>query len=155
MEQLLCDCLGVAPDELRKLMTLTPADLMQSEVAARARESTNLSMLRATLPEAQQLLKQSLPAFYDWLHDECGVVVIPASPDHAIEWVSDYLLGRQSIDDLLSHHANIPARVLDMAVPRFIGLFDGLQFGRDTWRLVMALLCLALLAGRSDVKGRA
>lgn len=147
MQQLLCDCLGVAPDELRELMTLTPAGLMQSEAAGRARDATTLSILRATLPEAQQQLKHALPSFYDWLRRELGITAVPMSADHAIEWFSDFLLGRQTIDELLMHHAVLSADDIEQATPHFIAAFDGFRFGRAEWQQATALLCLALLAG--------
>jgi hypothetical protein len=138
--------LDIAFDDVLAFLDTDPAAIMLSPAAQKIADPTNLSILRASLPEAQQLMKASLPEFYAWLAQELGITNIPDSPDHAIEWMIDFLIGRMEIGELVEYHGLLPARIIEQAAPRFIAIFADLQFGRKQWEQVTDLLSIALLA---------
>ena len=147
MDELLCKHLGISVQEVAILRTLDPASLLLTPLVRRIIDSINFPLLRASLPQAQDVLKRDLPDFYTWLAHDLNVAPIPTTPDHAIEWIEDFLLDRRSIPELIALHQRLSSVVLMQATPRFIHLFDALTFGRAEWQRAAALLCLALLAG--------
>jgi hypothetical protein len=152
--------LELPPDDVLALIETEPAVFMQSPVAHRFSDPTTLSILRASLPDAQQLMANALPAFYAWLQRELGVTRVPDTPDHAIEWVIDFLTGRMQIDEFAHYHSLLSSHIIKQAAPQFIAIFDDLDFGRKQWQQATDLLSIALLAaaqgreriGREQVK---
>src|ERR671923_269633 len=141
VDKLLCEYLGISTQEVETLRALDPASLLISPLVGRIIDSINFPLLRASLPQAQALLKRDLPDFYTWLAHDLNVAAIPTTPSHAIEWIEDFLLDRRSIPELITMHRSLAPGVLVQATPRFIHLFDALTFGRAEWQRAVALLC--------------
>ena len=147
MDELLGEHLGISVQEVAALRALDPPTLLTTPLVRKIIDSINFPLLRASLPQAQDVLKRDLPDFYTWLAHDLNVASIPTTPDHAIEWIEDFLLDRRSILELIALHQRLDSMVLVQAIPRFIHLFDALTFGRAEWQRAVALLCLVLLAG--------
>ena len=146
MTTILCNYLGMTAGEIEALLALEPEFLLASPAGRRLISDTDMLVLQATFPEAQECMQAALPQFYAWLRQSCSPIRIPASPDHAIEWVGDFLVGQQEIGDLLQSHMGLSSELLSLAAPRMIAIFDTLSFGREVWQRAMSLLCLVLLA---------
>jgi hypothetical protein len=146
MYDILCHQLGRTVEEIEALLALDPEMILMAPAGRKIISSIDILILQASLPEAQECLKATLPQLYSWLRQTFGANGIPESPDHMIEWVGDFLVGQQDIAGLLHPHHGLSAAALTLAVPRLIAIFEQLSFGREIWQRAMALLCLMLLA---------
>jgi hypothetical protein len=110
-------------------------------------DSLDINLLKKTLPTAGAVLAEHLLLFYDWLKNELGVQRVPDSPDHTTKWVVGFLNNQESINHLVELHRPVPHAALEQAVPRLVGLFDGVEEEkvRQEWEKAVAALCLVLV----------
>ncbi|MEA5621171.1 hypothetical protein VB711_25540 [Cronbergia sp. UHCC 0137] len=114
--------------------------------------SLDIKLLRETLPTAGAVLAEHLPPFYDWLKNELGVKRVPDSPDHTTKWVVDFLHNQESLNHLVELHRPVPRPALEAAIPRLVGLFDGVEDSkvRQEWQKAVSALCLVLAVDASE-----
>lgn len=150
MRAIISQLLGLSAEQTEQLLNYTPNEIMALPEIQHAIGDTSLLVLQASLPQAQQALEQALPEFYAWLKRDLGVDQPPALPNHAIEWVSDFLVGRRRVSDLILAHASLTSDTIEQAGPRFIAMFDQLSFGRAEWQRATTVLVLLLLAAARE-----
>ena len=61
--------------------------------------------------------------------------------------VVGFLNNRESLTSLVDLHRPVPRHALEAAVPRLVGLFDGVENAqvRQEWQKAIATLCLVLV----------
>lgn len=139
--------LNFSETEIAAILSTPLKDVLNSPELKQELGSLDMNLLRETLPTAGAVLAEHLPPFYNWLKNELGVKRVPDSPDHTTKWVVDFLSHQESINHLVELHRPVPHAALEKAVPRLVGLFDGVEDAkvRQEWEKAVAALCLVLV----------
>jgi hypothetical protein len=139
--------LNFSPAEINSILSKSLAEVLASPELKQELAGLNVSLLQVTLPTAGAVLATELPPFYNWLKDELKVENVPDSPDHATNWVIDFLNNQESLTHLAELHRPVPRPALEAAVSRLVGLFDGVedQQVKNEWQKAIAALCLVLV----------
>ncbi|WP_413172791.1 hypothetical protein [Anabaena azotica] len=139
--------LDFSESEIEAILSTPLNQVLNSPELKQELESLDINLLRETLPTAGQVLAENLPPFYNWLKHELGVKRVPDSPDHTTKWVIGFLNNQESINHLVELHRPVPHAALEQAVPRLVGLFDGVEDikVRQEWEKAVAALCLVLV----------
>ncbi|TAF10130.1 MAG: hypothetical protein EAZ77_04030 [Nostocales cyanobacterium] len=139
--------LDFSQSEIETILSTPLNEVLNSPELKKELASLNIQLLRETLPTAGQVLAENLPPFYHWLKNELGVKRVPDSPDHTTKWVVGFLNNQESINRLVELHRPVPRQALEQAVPRLVGLFDGVEDikVRQEWEKAVAALCLVLV----------
>jgi hypothetical protein len=139
--------LDFSQPEIEKILSQPLNEVINSPALKQELDSLNIDLLKKTLPTAGAVLAEHLPLFYDWLKNELGVKRVPDSPDHTTKWVIGFLNNQESINHLVELHRPVPHAALETAVPRLVGLFDGVEdvTVREEWQKAVAALCLVLV----------
>ncbi|ALB42465.1 hypothetical protein AA650_20175 [Anabaena sp. WA102] len=139
--------LDFSESEIEAILSTPLNEVLNSPALKQELDSLDISLLKKTLPTAGAVLSEHLPLFYDWLKNELGVQNVPDSPDHTTKWVVGFLNNQESISHLVELHRPVPHAALEQAVPRLVGLFDGVEDEkvREEWEKAVAALCLVLV----------
>ncbi|MGM3306128.1 hypothetical protein ACSQ6I_09125 [Anabaena sp. WFMT] len=139
--------LAFSEPEIEAILSTPLNAVLNSPELKQELDSLDVNLLRETLPTAGQVLADNLPPFYNWLKNELGVQRVPDSPDHTTKWVINFLHNQESINHLVELHRPVPHAALEEAVPRLVGLFDGVEDirVRQEWEKAVAALCLVLV----------
>jgi hypothetical protein len=139
--------LDFSESEIETILSTPLNEVVNSPALKKELDSLDISLLKKTLPTAGAVLAEHLPPFYDWLKNELGVQNVPDSPDHTTKWVVGFLNNQESINHLVELHRPVPHAALEQAVPRLVGLFDGVadEKVREEWEKAVAALCLVLV----------
>ena len=139
--------LDFSESEIEAILSTPLNEVLNSRALKQELDSLDISLLKKTLPTAGAVLAEHLPLFYDWLKNELGVQNVPDSPDHTTKWVVGFLNNQESISHLVELHRPVPHAALEKAVPRLVGLFDGVEDVkvREEWEKAVAALCLVLV----------
>jgi len=139
--------LDFSESEIETILSTPLNDVLNSPALKQELDSLDISLLKKTLPTAGAVLAEHLPLFYDWLKNELGVQNVPDGPDHTTKWVVGFLNNQESINNLVKLHRPVPRAALEQAVPRLVGLFDGVEDVkvRQEWEKAVAALCLVLV----------
>ncbi|OBQ32698.1 MAG: hypothetical protein AN487_21895 [Anabaena sp. CRKS33] len=139
--------LDFSESEITAILSTPLNEVLNSPTLKQELDSLDISLLKKTLPTAGAVLAEHLPLFYDWLKNELGVQRVPDSPDHTTKWVVGFLNNQESINHLVELHRPVPHAALEQAVPRLLGLFDGVEDEkvRQEWEKAVAVLCLILV----------
>ncbi|NES97777.1 MAG: hypothetical protein F6K32_21710 [Desertifilum sp. SIO1I2] len=153
MEYLFIQHLQISETQLQQFLASSLEDLLASPKVQALLASLDVPLLQQTLPTAGEVLAQQLPPFYHWLKTELGLKRVPDGPDHTTRWVVNFLNNQESVMRLVELHRPVPQPALEAAVPRLVGLFDGVEEPkvRSAWQQSIAALCLILVvAARSE-----
>lgn len=139
--------LDFSESEIETILSTPLNEVVNSPALKKELDSLDISLLKKTLPTAGAVLAEHLPLFYDWLKNELGVQNVPDSPNHTTKWVVGFLNNQESINHLVELHRPVPHAALEQAVPRLVGLFDGVEDEkvREEWEKAVAALCLVLV----------
>ncbi|MBD2295815.1 hypothetical protein H6G06_20645 [Anabaena sphaerica FACHB-251] len=139
--------LDFSQSEIESILSTPLNEVLNSTALKQELNSLDINLLRETLPTAGQVLAENLPPFYNWLKNELGVKRVPDSPDHTTKWVINFLHNQESLNHLVELHRPVPHAALEQAVPRLVGLFDGVEDikVRQEWEKAVAALCLVLV----------
>ncbi|MTJ08320.1 MULTISPECIES: hypothetical protein [unclassified Anabaena] len=139
--------LDFSQPEIEEILSQPLNEVINSPALKQELDTLNIDLLKKTLPTAGAVLAEHLPLFYDWLKNELGVQRVPDSPDHTTKWVIGFLNNQESINHLVELHRPVPHAALETAVPRLVGLFDGVEdvTVREEWQKAVAALCLVLV----------
>ncbi|MBD2627305.1 hypothetical protein [Trichormus variabilis] len=139
--------LAFSAPEVEAILSTPLNEVLNSPQLKQELDSLDIKLLRETLPTAGAVLATHLPPFYNWLKNELGVQRVPDSPDHTTKWVVGFLNNQESINHLVELHRPVPHAALEQAVPRLVGLFDGVEdiTVRKEWEKAVAALCLVLV----------
>ncbi|MBD2385152.1 hypothetical protein [Cylindrospermum sp. FACHB-282] len=138
--------LAFSQPELEALLSKPLTEVLNSPELKQELESLDTNLLKETLPTAGAVLAKELPPFYHWLKNELGVKRVPDSPEHTTKWVIGFVNHQESLTRLVELHRPVPRPALEAAVPRLVGLFDGVEdvTVRLEWQKAIATLCLVL-----------
>lgn len=139
--------LAFSQPELEALLSKPLTEILNSLELKQELESLDTPLLKETLPTAGAVLAKELPPFYHWLKHELGVKRVPDSPEHTTKWVIGFVNNQESLTRLVELHRPVPRLALEAAVPRLVGLFDGVEDVkvRLEWQKAIASLCLVLV----------
>ncbi|AFZ26474.1 hypothetical protein Cylst_4384 [Cylindrospermum stagnale PCC 7417] len=139
--------LAFSQPEVEALLSQPLNKVLNSLEIKQELDSLDTNLLRETLPTAGGVLAQELPPFYHWLKHELGVKRVPDSPEHTTKWVIGFVNNQESLTRLVELHRPVPRPALEAAVPRLVGLFDGVEDlkVRLEWQKAIAVLCLILV----------
>ncbi|MTJ12650.1 hypothetical protein FJR11_08595 [Anabaena sp. UHCC 0187] len=139
--------LDFSESEIEAILSTPLNEVLNSPALKQELDSLDINLLKQTLPTAGAVLAEHLPPFYNWLKNELGVQNVPDSPNHTTKWVVGFLNNQESINHLVELHRPVPHAALEKAVPRLVGLFDGVEDikVRQAWEKAVAALCLVLV----------
>ncbi|MDP5015839.1 MAG: hypothetical protein NWQ43_00740 [Dolichospermum sp.] len=139
--------LDFSASEIEAILSTPLNEVLNSPALKQELDSLDINLLKQTLPTAGAVLAEHLPPFYNWLKNELGVQNVPDSPNHTTKWVVGFLNNQESINHLVELHRPVPHAALEKAVPRLVGLFDGVEDikVRQAWEKAVAALCLVLV----------
>ncbi len=139
--------LDFSQPEIEAILSTPLNEVLNSPQLKQELASLDIKLLRETLPTAGAVLAEHLPPFYNWLKNELKVKRVPDSPNHTTKWVINFLHNQESLNHLVELHRPVPRPALEMAVPRLVGLFDGVEDAkvRQEWEKAVAALCLVLV----------
>lgn len=139
--------LNLSQTQVETILSKSLAEVLQSPDLNQALGSLDSNLLKETLPTAGAVLAKELPPFYNWLKNELEVKRVPDSPNHTTTWVVGFINNRESLTSLVDLHRPVPRHALEAAVPRLLGLFDGVENAqvRQEWQKAIATLCLVLV----------
>lgn len=142
--------LDFSQSEIETILSTPLNEVLNSPALKQELASLDIKLLRETLPTAGAVLAEHLPPFYAWLKNELGVKRVPDSPDHTTKWVINFLHNQESLNHLVELHRPVPPDALEQAVPRLVGLFDGVEDVkvRQEWEKAVAALCLVLVVDK-------
>jgi hypothetical protein len=142
--------LDFSQSEIEEILATPLDDVLNSPQLKQELDSLDIQLLRETLPTAGSVLAENLPPFYNWLKNELGVKRVPDSPDHTTKWVVGFLNNQESLNHLVELHRPVSPAALEEAVPRLVGLFDGVEDikVRQEWEKAVAALCLVLVVDK-------
>jgi hypothetical protein len=139
--------LDLSSTQLDVIMVKSLTEVLVSPELQRELESLDIDLLKQTLPTAGAVLAHELPPFYNWLKNELGVKRVPDSPNHTTTWVIGFVNRQESLMNLVDLHRPVPRLALEAAIPRLVGLFDGVEDVqvKKQWQKAIAALCLVLV----------
>jgi hypothetical protein len=139
--------LDFSQPEIEAILSTPLNEVLNSPALKQELDSLDINLLRETLPTAGAVLATHLPPFYNWLKNELGLKRVPDTPEHTTKWVIGFLNNQESINRLVELHRPIPHAALEMAIPRLVGLFDGVEDIKvcQEWEKAVAALCLVLV----------
>ena len=141
------------PTEMTEaLLAQSLTQLMTSPALGQILNALDIALLRDSLPTAGALLAQHLPPFYDWLKTELNVQRVPDSPDHATQWVVNFLGNQESLERLIEFHRPVPLVVMERSIPRLVSIFDHVEpiVVRQEWQRAITALCLVLVVAARE-----
>lgn len=144
--------LNLSQTQVETILSKSLAEVLQSPDLNQALGSLDSNLLKETLPTAGAVLAKELPPFYNWLKNELEVKRVPDSPNHTTTWVIGFLHNQESLTSLVDLHRPVPRAALEAAVPRLVGLFDGVENAqvRQEWQKAIATLCLVLVVAARE-----
>lgn len=144
--------LDFSESEIEAILATSLNEVLNLPALQQELASLDITLLRETLPTAGAVLAEHLPPFYAWLKNELGVKRVPSSPLHTTTWVVNFLNNQETLNRLVELHHPVPAAALEQAVPRLVGLFDGVEDikVRQEWEKAVAALCLVLVVDKKQ-----
>ncbi|UKO95724.1 hypothetical protein [Nostoc sp. UHCC 0870] len=144
--------LDLSSTQLDAIIAKPLTEVLVSPELQRELESLDIDLLKQTLPTAGAVLAQELPPFYTWLKNELGVKRVPDSPNHTTTWVIGFVNRQESLMNLVDLHRPVPRLALEAAIPRLVGLFDGVEDVqvKKQWQKAIAALCLVLVVAARE-----
>ncbi len=144
--------LDLSQTQLEALLSKSLNEVLNSSELKYKLESLDSNLLKETLPTAGAILAQELPPFYNWLKNELGIKRVPDGPNHTTTWVIGFLHNQESLTSLVDLHRPVPRPALEAAVPRLVGLFDGVENieVRQEWQKAIATLCVVLVVAARE-----
>jgi hypothetical protein len=144
--------LDLSSTQLDAIIAKPLTEVLVSPELQRELESLDINLLKQTLPTAGAVLAQELPPFYNWLKNELGVKRVPDSPNHTTTWVIGFVNRQESLMNLVDLHRPVPRLALETAIPRLVGLFDGVEDVqvKKQWQKAIATLCLVLVVAARE-----
>lgn len=139
--------LNLSAFELEQLFSIPFDELLELSIFKQILVNLDVSILKQSLPQAKEILEQHLPPFYHWLQTELALARVPDSPDHTTKWVVNFLNNTEKLTHLVELHRSIPLHVLELSIPRLVGVFDEMpaEKMRQEWQKAIAALCLVLV----------
>jgi hypothetical protein len=144
--------LQLSETQVESLLSLSLTDFLANPEVNALLQSLDVQLLKATLPNAGQILAKQLPPFYEWLKTELGVARVPGSPDHTTKWVIGFLDNQESLTRLVELHRPVPRLAVEKSIPRLVGAFAGVEDARtrQVWQTAVAALCLPLVVAARE-----
>jgi hypothetical protein len=144
--------LNLSQLQLEAILSKPLPEVIKSSELNQKLGSLDTNLLKETLPTAGAVLAQELPPFYNWLKNQLGIKRVPDSPNHTTTWVIGFLHNQESLTSLVDLHRPVPRAALEAAVPRLVGLFDGVENAqvRQEWQKAIATLCLVLVVAARE-----
>ena len=139
--------LSLSAFELEQLFSISFDEFLELPSFKQILVNLDVSILKQSLPQAKEILVQHLPPFYNWLQKEFALLRVPNSPDHTTKWVVNFLNHTEKLTHLVELHRSIPLNVLELSIPRLVGVFDAMpeENMRQEWQKALAALCLVLV----------